>query len=107
MPHPHTKKQVEAFGRGKWLIETYKMISPEHQDVTTNKSVIVGDMIADLLYTMTRCFQYAEGDIESVKIAGLQGIEFDHTKPEKETKMEPPPAWVVGMGYDFNCKLKY
>jgi hypothetical protein len=98
MPHPHTKKQSGAFDRGKWLIETYKMISPEHQDPTTNKSVIVGDMIADLLYTMTRCFQYPEGDIESVKMVALQSIELDHTK---ETKIQPPPAWVKGMGYVF------
>jgi hypothetical protein len=99
MPHPFTKKQSKSFDRGKWLIETYKMISPEHQDPTTNKSVIVGDMIADLYYTMTRCYQYPKGDINSVKIVALNSIEFDHA--EKKEKTEPPPAWVVGMGYDF------
>jgi len=92
MPHPITKKQEAAFNRGKWLIETYKMISPEHQDPTINKSVLVGDMIADLQYTMSRCFQYPAGDVESVRIAALSSIEHDHT--EKEVKMEAPP--VVG-----------
>ena len=77
--HPITEKQQKAFERGKWLIETYKMISPEHQDVKINQSTLVGDMIADLYYTMTRAFSYPAGDIDSVKIVALDSLQFDHT----------------------------
>ena len=77
--HPYTEKQAKAFERGKHLLTTYKMISPEHADKVVNESVTAGDMIADILYTMTRCFQYPAGDVESVKIVALEAIEFDHT----------------------------
>ena len=77
--HPITKKQQEAFDRGKRLVDFYKLISPEHQELTMNQSTVVGDMIADLYYTMTRAFSYPAGDIDSVKTVALDSLQFDHT----------------------------
>jgi len=75
-----TKKQQEAFERGRTLLEYYTEISKEHADPTINKSVIAGDMIADILYTMHHAYEYPEADVESVKIMALESIRFDHTK---------------------------
>lgn len=88
MPHPFTTKQTESFNRGRWLIETYPMISPDHQDPTIHRSVVVGDMIADLIYTMTRVWDYPKGDIESVVIAALSGITHDHCTTNPEEPLE-------------------
>lgn len=80
--HPYTKKQKAAFERGKWLIRQYEDISPEHNNPKVNKSVIVGDMIADLIYTMTKCYQYPKSDIEGIKFVALESISFDHNTME-------------------------
>lgn len=71
---PLTKEQQAAFERGKWLLECYKMISPEHKDLTLNLSVIAGDMIADIQYAMSSVYDFREADVESVRIAALNSL---------------------------------
>ena len=77
--HPYTEKQKASFERGKWLLSTYKTISAEHAGTGVNESVVAGDMIADIMYTMIRCYAYPKGDIESVEMAAFSSVEFDHT----------------------------
>jgi hypothetical protein len=78
--HPFTEKQKKSFEIGKDLINHYITISKEHQDPTVNMSTIVGDLVADLKYTMTRCYAYPLGDIEAVEQAATDGLDFDRTK---------------------------
>lgn len=81
--HPTTELQIKAFECGKRLIDFYISISKDHQDPTINKSTIVGDMIADLKYTMSQCFAYPLGDVESVASVALSSLQDDHLGPTK------------------------
>lgn len=71
-----TETQKTAFERGKLLIAEYTKISPEHADLSVNMSTMVGDMIADLQYTMSYVWEYPIGDVESVRIVALDGLKY-------------------------------
>ena len=76
--HPSSQEQIKAFECARHLIATYKMISPEHQDLALNKSAVVGDMIADLKYAMSRVWDYPLGDVESVATAAFGSLTDSH-----------------------------
>ena len=61
-----TPKQKESFKMGRFLIDSYVAASKDHQEPTINKSVIAGDLIADIMFTMSRVWEYPLDDIKSV-----------------------------------------
>ena len=67
-----TKQQEKAFEMGRLIVNQYANTSADHSGA--NLAVVAGDLIADVIWTMTEVFGYDRKDIESVTAAALGSL---------------------------------
>jgi len=68
-----TNKTID---RVRYILNTYRELSPEHTDPVVNLSTVAGDLIAEIQFVMSEVYQYPRGDVESVRIAALNGLRY-------------------------------